>query len=100
MENRAEILCDNCQSEIKLLNADYKDLLEAFSYMASFFWGELGWCHFRAEFLANGDNHYETAQRQNAQAIAKMLASCEEKWPSLKNAIKERIVPIKIQGQP
>lgn len=84
----SEILCDNCQNELRQVNADYQELLECFETMSEFFWNELGWCHFRAEFLARGDKAYERAQLENAKLIAQFLKDCESKWPNLARAIK------------
>jgi len=63
---------------------EMQELLTCFEYMCEYFWNELGWAHFRAEFVARGDKEYEKASLENAKQIAQMLASCEEKWPKLK----------------
>jgi len=67
----------------------YKDeLLEAFQYLASYFWNELGWENFRAE-MVGGTKEYVNARMYNAANIARVLAECEEKWPELKNIIQD-----------
>ena len=84
-----EILCDNCQEELKHINADYKELLQAFHFLAEYFWTELGWEHFRAQFLTRGDKAYETERLNNAKKIADALEIAKIRWPSVKNTIAE-----------
>ena len=56
--------------------------------MCKYFWNELGWCHFRAEFVSRGNEKYEKVQFENARIIASFINECEEKWPELKSIIE------------
>lgn len=56
--------------------------------MATYFWAEMSWEHFRAEFLSEGDQEYESARKNNAETLAKFMKAVGEKHPDLKPLLK------------
>lgn len=81
-------LCDCCNERLKKEMPEIEELLACFEYMCKYFWTEMGWEHFRSEFLAAGDKEYEKAHLDNAKQIAQMIASCEGRWTKIKPLIE------------
>lgn len=56
--------------------------------LAEYFWSEMGWENFRAEFMSHReDRKYSTVRQQNAAQICEFMQGCAEKFPDFEEAL-------------
>jgi len=86
-------LCDCCQKKFYGADLEKAELINALKMMVEYFETELGWAHFRAEFMTRGDVEYGKSSLRNAAIITKALESFKSSWPEIA-AYLDKVKPI------